>query len=466
MRVALVVDNPFRDLPGLILVAARLAEQGASPFLVPMMRQDIEIRSLAPDAAVLNYLRPTNERLVAEYLSAGIHVSVLETEGGQLGDMTMFDRTLSDDRQLHSRLDTYFAWGARLAEHCTTAGWYRSDQVVVSGQPRFDFYAPRWRQAALAGSPFAAHIAAPMVLVTGNFPLSNPEFQSAEQEAKMMIEVFGGDPDAIRDWQRRQHEMMHALIDLVLRLARRRPDVTYVYRPHPFERAQTYLERFGSAPNIRLEKVGTVEGWILRAAAVVQRTSTTAIEAGMAEVPALTPLWLPSPDPAATVDDATIGCDNEDDLDAVLGDALAGRATMPDAARKELSGILRDWFHLVDGEAHDRVAARLLDRTQSMTRRDRVDACRTIGGGRQVRRLAKTFLHPRMVQMWRNRHHGFRGSSQKDFTIDDVSRVVLALGESVPAWRGGALISRRARRDVDYTSPVVGGRSIAIETRT
>lgn len=49
VRAALIVDNPFRDLVGLALVGARLATAGHEAVLVPMMRQDAELRALAPD---------------------------------------------------------------------------------------------------------------------------------------------------------------------------------------------------------------------------------------------------------------------------------------------------------------------------------------------------------------------------------------------------------------------------------
>jgi len=43
MRIALIVDNPLRDLPGLVLVAAHLVNAGATVDLVPMNLQQWEV---------------------------------------------------------------------------------------------------------------------------------------------------------------------------------------------------------------------------------------------------------------------------------------------------------------------------------------------------------------------------------------------------------------------------------------
>ena len=60
-RVALLVDNPYRDLPGLVLVATRLCQEGVICYLVPFNLQGSEIWALAPDFVLLNYLRTVNE---------------------------------------------------------------------------------------------------------------------------------------------------------------------------------------------------------------------------------------------------------------------------------------------------------------------------------------------------------------------------------------------------------------------
>ena len=81
-RVCLVVDNPLRDLDGIVLLGWTLAQKGAEVFLVPMYQQAFEVAALLPDLVLVNYLRPNNRRLVEAYSKGGILVGVLDTEGG------------------------------------------------------------------------------------------------------------------------------------------------------------------------------------------------------------------------------------------------------------------------------------------------------------------------------------------------------------------------------------------------
>jgi hypothetical protein len=92
-RIALTVDNPYRDLAGLVLVAWRLCQAGATCFLVPMNLQGAEIWPLMPDFVLLNYLRTNNEELARYMMEVGIQVGVLDTEGGIFSPIDQWFRT-------------------------------------------------------------------------------------------------------------------------------------------------------------------------------------------------------------------------------------------------------------------------------------------------------------------------------------------------------------------------------------
>ena len=79
-RISLIVDNPDRDLDGLVLLAATLAQRGAEVFLVPMYNQRLEIAALKPNFVLMNYARAANRRLIREYSQDGIAVGVLLTD--------------------------------------------------------------------------------------------------------------------------------------------------------------------------------------------------------------------------------------------------------------------------------------------------------------------------------------------------------------------------------------------------
>lgn len=81
-RIALVVDHPQRDLPGLLLVAFELCRRGAVCHLIPLNLQEREIPALAPDFVLLNYVRMFNYELGRKLVRARVPIGMLDTEGG------------------------------------------------------------------------------------------------------------------------------------------------------------------------------------------------------------------------------------------------------------------------------------------------------------------------------------------------------------------------------------------------
>lgn len=352
--LALVIDNPQRDLPGGVLVAAELAARGHRCLLVPMHLVQ-EALAFAPDLVVLNYLRTHSAALAEQFATAGVPLAVLDTEGGVFASLDHLFRILCADPAARSKVIGYCCWGRGVAEPLVERKYYPADRVHVTGCPRFDFYAQPWRSAATLGSSAAA-INGPMLLVNGAFPLANPGFQTREQEAAMLISKFGYDADQVRSWQTTQDETILQMIALTIDLARAFPDATVVYRPHPFERMETYESPFRGQANIRLCREGTVDGWILRAAAVIQRNCSTAIEAGLAGVPAFLPAWIPTHASVPPAEAASIHAGSFDALAADLRRVLSGSFTPPANIATAVAEIVSTWFHAVDGRSHVRVA--------------------------------------------------------------------------------------------------------------
>jgi surface carbohydrate biosynthesis protein len=344
-----------------------------------------EFWALAPDFVLLNFLRANNESLARQLLEAGIGVGVLDTEGGVLEDFNDYAQFLAPDPAVRRGIACYFSWGTRLAEHAQRVGWYGEGQVAVTGTPRYDFYALPWRLAALRSSPYADAFGRPMVLITGNFALSNPRFQPPEAEARSMVEQFGCDRDAVLAWQATQRQTMLGMARLANSLAARFPQVTFVYRPHPFEKLESYHDLLEPRPNLHLVKQGTVDGWVLRACAVIQRNSSTAVEAGFAGVPALLPTWLPTILQAPAAAEVSVPCETEGELARHLEAIVAGRFQPLADVQRRLEGVIGDWFCRIDGCAHERVADRLLQSVPSGGRAARLRHCQATAYGRSGR---------------------------------------------------------------------------------
>jgi len=354
-RVALIVDNPYRDLPGLVLVAYRLCHEGVTCYLVPFNLQNNEIWFLNPDFVLLNYLRRNNESLAEILAQIGICFGVLDTEGAVLQSIDSFARTMATDQSVREKTSVFCSWGPGFVEHARSAGWYGADQMAVTGSPRFDYYAAPWREAALGAASGERYCGSDLVLVNGNFPIANPQFQSREAEVEMYVKHFGMNRGEVLAIQQAQECTMTELTGLVNHLAVRFPTVSFVYRPHPFENLSRYKQLLKQLENLHLIKAGTVDAWILRSRTVIQRSCSTAIEAAIAGRPALSPAWIPA-NVQPLAECVSVQCRSEDDLMQTLQSILEDRFQPCAAIGDRLTHLIEDWFFKIDGKAHERVA--------------------------------------------------------------------------------------------------------------
>ena len=375
-RVALIVDHPARDLPGLVLLAVELCKAGVTCHLVSQNLATREIWRLAPDFVLLNYYRKHKRDFYASLSDAGIALGVLDTEGGVFEDLDEIDRLVVQDKAERSNVSCYCCWSPTVAQYLVDGDWFDAEQVFVTGCPKLDFLAERWKEVTLENSPYASPYEKNLILVNSVFSAGNPGMISKEKQREQLAKAFNLSPDESRAWQDRDMEGLRQLTSLTNSLARRFPNATFVYRPHPFERMETCQELLAPLENLHCVREGTVDGWILRAKAVVQAGCSTAIEAGMAGVPALLPRWVPTCTARPTVDEASIPFDSEEDLSQALGEVLGGQFQPSEEHRQRLEGVIRDWFYKVDGRAYERVAEVVLEHLPTSKPRDLPERCR------------------------------------------------------------------------------------------
>ncbi len=375
-RVALIVDHPARDLPGLVLLAVELCKAGVTCHLVSQNLATREIWRLAPDFVLLNYYRKHKRDFYASLSDAGIALGVLDTEGGVFEDLDEIDRLVVQDKAERSNVSCYCCWSPTVAQYLVDGDWFDAEQVFVTGCPKLDFLAERWKEVTLENSPYASPYEKNLILVNSVFSAGNPGMISKEKQREQLAKAFNLSPDESRAWQDRDMEGLRQLTSLTNSLARRFPNATFVYRPHPFERMETCQELLAPLDNLHCVREGTVDGWILRAKAVVQAGCSTAIEAGMAGVPALLPRWVPTCSPRPTVDEASIPFESEEDLAHALAAILDGQFQSPDEHRHRLENVIREWFYKVDGKAYARVAEVILNHLPTSRPQDLSEICR------------------------------------------------------------------------------------------
>jgi surface carbohydrate biosynthesis protein len=354
-------------------LAVQLCHQGIACDLVPMNLCGEEMWRLAPDFVLLHNLRDHNQALFSEMRAAGIELGVLDTEGGVFENLDVLGKLLARDIRLRQQVRCYCCWGPKVAKYLVDGGWLEARQTVITGSPRTDFYTSAFRELTHQLSHQVAHYANNLVLINSNFTQGNPGQRTVEEQLSEMVELLRLEPDDARAKQQIDIESTRQFAMLANRLARRFPRATFVFRPHPFERLETYQELLEPLGNLHCLREGTVDGWIARAKAVIQSGCSTAIEAGIAGVPALQPCWIPVWRRMPTAEQASIPCRQEEELVAALDSILNGKQDV--IKTPSVNDIVRDWFCAIDGRAYQRVADAIIANLPPRGRQQRIKEC-------------------------------------------------------------------------------------------
>lgn len=356
-RIALLVDQPQRDLGGLVLVADALARAGATAFIVPTNLRQRELFALRPDFVLFYNLRRGYERLVQQLHEAGIQYGLCDAEGGVWQDLGAYTELLFEDRSLLHQASCVCMWGPRMAEHVIAEGYFLPQQITVTGCPRFDLYHDLWRGHGAASNDGGAD---KRILINTNFADVNPRFTDLDGIRRLYLDTFGWDSERLDEWLALQEQGIEGIIDITRQVAGDHPDRTVVVRPHPFEGVEWYRRALEQLPNVRLSTSGPVQPEINAAAVVLQRSCTTAIEAGLAGVPTLSPQWVATPAIMPMSEAVSVACDDAATLRGYVNAIVDGTYQPSDDTRTAIDTVIHDWFYRNDGHAHDRVAETIL----------------------------------------------------------------------------------------------------------
>jgi surface carbohydrate biosynthesis protein len=352
-RICLVVDNPLRDLDGLVLLAWQLARRGADAWLVPMYEQAFDVGAIGADFVLLNYLRPNNLDLAKQCIADGVKVGVLDTEGAGGKNAEEFAELTAKSGGSHW-MDLYCVWGEGQHAALRQRGLVRDDALRLTGCPRYDWCAHPWRDALPSPAVEPGY-----VLVNTNFPVVNPRFSSGSEGERDTMVRAGFSEEFARRYVADARVAHQGMVVLMRGLLERFPQQRFVLRPHPFESDEPYLPLMDS-PNFSLRQEGTSVEWLNKAAALLHLNCSTAVEAAMLDVPALSPAWLDTPVLNVPVPHAVSRhCPDKDSLECALGEILStpGRGTAQAAQFQELLSLT---YYRIDGESAVRVADAIL----------------------------------------------------------------------------------------------------------
>jgi surface carbohydrate biosynthesis protein len=286
-KICLIVDNPLRDLDGLVLLARELALCGFEAWLIPMYEQPFDIRAIGADFVLLNYVRENNIYHAYAYQEEGVRVGVLDTEGVGGKSAKEFAELVSKSGGARA-MDLYCVWGEAQKNALNASDIISPKRIYVTGCPRYDYCAKPWLYA-LSKPP----IESGYILINTNFSLVNPEFSAGrEQELDAAISA-GFTREFAQSYIEDASKALGEIIDLIEYLLLSLPDQKFVLRPHPFESKVRY-QHLAKYSNFSLYQQGTSIEWLSSAKALIHLNCSTAIESAILGKNAFTPIWLDS----------------------------------------------------------------------------------------------------------------------------------------------------------------------------
>ncbi len=363
-KVVLIVDNPIRDLEGMVLVAHSLVLGGVDVFLISMneiyLNNARDIWQISPDFILVNYIRNNNKKFIERFLNANIKIGLLDTEGGVLPNLQVYKNLIIDDKNILSKIQVYFSWGSKLAKYLIESSIFSDQQIVVSGSPRFDFYSQDFLKFHRPLKIFFNN-ENPIILINCNFPIANPKFQTKEQEKLFLVNVLKFPISQVEQMIMYQEKALNEFIDLTKKLSIFFPDLNFLIRPHPFECEIQYQSKLTNFSNVFISKEGPVINQILTSKCIIHRGCSTALEAQLMGKPAISVRWVEMHSEQPLPESVSLKVDNFNELTKLIHSILQNEVVNDKEILSNLRNIETDWFYKFDGMAHKRVSNSILN---------------------------------------------------------------------------------------------------------
>ena len=358
LRIGLVVDNPKRDLKGLLLVAKELLEkEDIIVMMLPMYHQRVDSRILQLDAVVINYARKNNKSLINEYVSLGVKVFVLDTEGGILSN----DSTDSPENWAKmfkedgfaDLITGYFFWGEKLYEAFKSFSSMKHDKLRLSGCPRYD----QAKLTEIREPRYFNHI-----LVNTNFSAINPLYSSSREQEKSVFVSVGWPEEYVDALLQNLIKVHERFIDDIDFVSKSLSSEFFVIRHHPFESSEIYKQRFSDLDNVTIDGAGDIFDAIQGAKCVIHLNCGSSADALVIGVPSISLEYMNNsllkrhaPLPSRI----SISAESREHLVSLVSNI--DNVRQQQNLEKIYSEYVAGFFYLNDGKASERVATGLLE---------------------------------------------------------------------------------------------------------
>lgn len=300
MRIQLLCDHKWRDLPSIAVVRVLLQRRGHK-VLVTTTKEAVALMNVfRPDAVVFNHISSAVYRDLARALkSDGRCVVHMPTEGTVRPEYTAMAAGEGTD---YSNVDLHLPWSEPAAVEIRARWKLGEDAAPVAGCGRFDFYHPRFRSLITPREDicrcFDFDPARPIVTWATNYCLAHLHdyflpavWKQFEQECKNMAQdvALARIGISLPDYPRLVAEGRNKAADSFFKMARELSEIQFLIKPHPVEDREFYLEQVRRYNLKNVKFCGNIYIWdVLNITnAHLHRQCTTAIEAWLWDKPTI-----------------------------------------------------------------------------------------------------------------------------------------------------------------------------------
>lgn len=357
-RIAIVVDNPLRDLPGDVLLSCHLSRPDLVVYLVPFDNAPHEIFRIKPDYVLVNYVRKTNEVFLNRLVQAGLKFGVLDTEGGvfvkmeEEGGRPNFVKTYTENKNILDAIADYFVWGRAVYDYLSAHGPIPKKCLRLTGTPRSDVLSNVWQNDSNPRE---------IILINTSFTLGNPKFRTSTEEAEDLINRFKYQRHLVYEVLDQQKVIIQDFIEVTKELSKRFPKQFFVLRPHPFESHDVYLQSLKGIKNVEIRGDNSIDYWLRRTKALFHYECSTAIEASLMGVPAFSLKKYAASRPIEEIARLTDYCMSSEDLFKKIEAVLEASYQAPSHLEDHRKKIVEDVYFKFDGLSSERISQQILN---------------------------------------------------------------------------------------------------------
>lgn len=275
-----------REFDAKLLLGVRLAAQHGHAVLIGYDKYfNATLPRLGPVGLVEKSMSSIlHQGRIAPVKDAGGVVMICDEEGinnvGVMGEESWLIRI---DPTAVPLIDLYACWGERDAKLFSRVKGLRKKMLLL-GNSRSDLLGPIGRAYFQETTLAIQEVFGRFVLVSDNFAIERfgpkliPRFAVAESRRQRM--------DAeIEQWEREARIRRKHFTSILEKVARKRPGLTLVIRPHPRSHPGWWHRHFGAFRNVHVLSRHAVEPWLHAADAVVSMGCTTGLQALYAHRP-------------------------------------------------------------------------------------------------------------------------------------------------------------------------------------